>query len=31
VSDAGTNYTPAPSQNAEIGVVVDGFEVIGCS
>jgi hypothetical protein len=31
VSGGGTNYTPAPSQNAEIGVVVDGFEVIGCS
>jgi hypothetical protein len=31
VSDGGTNYTPAPSQNAEIGMVVDGFEVIGCS
>ena len=31
VLDGGTNYTPAPSQNAEIGKVVDGFEVIGCS
>ena len=31
VVDGGTNYTPAPSQNAEIGKVVDGFEVIGCS
>ena len=31
VWDGGRNYTPAPSQNAEIGWVVDGFQVIGCS
>ena len=30
VWDSGTNFTPAPSQNAEIGKVIDGFEVIGC-
>ena len=30
VSDGATNYTPTMTQNAEIGFVIDGFEVIGC-
>jgi hypothetical protein len=30
VSDGTTNYTPTPSNNGEIGYVIDGFEVIGC-
>jgi hypothetical protein len=31
VSDGITNFTPAASQPAEIGLVIDGFEVIGCA
>ena len=31
VSDGLTNFTPTVSQWAEIGVVIDGFEVIGCA
>ena len=31
VSDGVTNFTPTTSQWAEIGVVIDGFEVIGCA
>lgn len=30
VSDGITNFTAAPTQNAEIGFVIDGFEVIDC-
>ena len=30
VSDGVTNFTPIASQPAEIGLVIDGFEVIGC-
>jgi hypothetical protein len=30
VSDGVTNFTPTTSQWGEIGVVIDGFEVIGC-
>lgn len=30
VSVGGTNYTADPSQYAEIGYVIDGFEVINC-
>lgn len=30
VSDGVTNFTPAASQPGEIGLVIDGFEVIGC-
>lgn len=30
VSDDVTNFTPATSQSAEIGYVIDGFEVIDC-
>ena len=30
VSDGRTNLTPEVSQGAEIGYVVDGFEIIGC-
>ena len=30
VSDGTTNYTPALTHDAEIGYVIDGFEVIGC-
>jgi hypothetical protein len=31
VSDGVTNFTPTSSQWGEIGVVIDGFEVIGCA
>ena len=31
VSDGSTNYTPTNSAYAEIGFVIDGFEVIHCS
>jgi hypothetical protein len=31
VSDGVTNFTPTASQWAEIGVVIDGFEVIDCA
>jgi len=31
VSDGITNFTPTASQPAEIGLVIDGFEVIGCA
>jgi hypothetical protein len=31
VSDGVTNYTPDPTDNGEIGFVIDGFEVIGCA
>jgi len=31
VSDGVTNFTPSASQPAEIGFVIDGFEVIGCA
>jgi hypothetical protein len=31
VSDGVTNFTPTASQPAEIGMVIDGFEVIGCA
>jgi len=31
VSDGATNFTPTTSQYAEIGVVIDGFEVIDCA
>ena len=31
VSDGVTNFTPIASQPAEIGLVIDGFEVIGCA
>jgi hypothetical protein len=30
VTDAATNYAPEATDNAEIGFVIDGFEVIGC-
>ena len=30
VSDGVTNFTPGPSNSGEIGLVIDGFEVIGC-
>lgn len=30
VSDGSTNFTAASTQNAEIGFVIDGFEVIDC-
>jgi hypothetical protein len=30
VSDGVTNFTPATTQSAEIGFVIDGFEVIDC-
>jgi hypothetical protein len=30
VSDGVTNYTPETTRDAEIGFVIDGFEVIGC-
>lgn len=30
VSDGVTNFTPGPSDSGEIGIVIDGFEVIGC-
>jgi hypothetical protein len=30
VSDGATNFTPGPSQGAEVGFVTDGFEIIGC-
>ena len=30
VSDGVTNYTPTTIHDAEIGMVIDGFEVIGC-
>ena len=30
VSDGVTNFTPTSSQDGEIGVVIDGFEVIDC-
>ena len=30
VTDGVTNYTPEATQQAEIGFVIDGFEVIGC-
>jgi hypothetical protein len=30
VSDGVTNFTPTATQSAEIGVVIDGFEVINC-
>jgi len=30
VTDGATNFTPATSVNGEIGVVIDGFEVIDC-
>jgi len=30
VSDGATNYTPVAAQDAEIGFVIDGFEVIDC-
>src|SRR5215475_105017 len=31
VSDGVTNFTPGTSQYAEIGYVIDGFEIIGCA
>jgi hypothetical protein len=31
VSDGLTNFTPDASDSAEIGFVIDGFEVIGCA
>jgi hypothetical protein len=31
VSDGVTNFTPGTSQYAEIGFVIDGFEIIGCA
>jgi hypothetical protein len=31
VSDGVTNFTPTVSQAAEIGIVIDGFEVIDCA
>jgi len=31
VSDGTTNLAPAPSESAEVGVVVSGFEIMGCS
>jgi len=31
VSDGSSNLTPEASQGAEIGYVVDGFEIIGCA
>jgi hypothetical protein len=31
VSDGTTELTPTPTHDAEIGKVIDGFEVIGCS
>lgn len=31
VSDGVTSFTPSASQSAEIGFVIDGFEVIGCA
>jgi hypothetical protein len=30
VSDGVTNFTPTATQSGEIGVVIDGFEVINC-
>jgi hypothetical protein len=30
VSDGTTNFTETPTHDAEIGYVIDGFEVIGC-
>jgi hypothetical protein len=30
VSVGVTNFTPGPSQGAEVGFVIDGFEIIGC-
>jgi hypothetical protein len=30
VADGVTNYTPEATREGEIGVVIDGFEVIGC-
>ncbi len=31
VTDGVTNFTPVASQPGEIGLVIDGFEVIGCA
>lgn len=31
VSDGQTNFIPTSSDNAEIGYVVDGFEIVGCA
>jgi hypothetical protein len=31
VSDGVTDFTPGTSQYAEIGFVIDGFEIIGCA
>lgn len=31
VTDGVTEFTPDPSQSAETGFVIDGFEVIGCA
>ena len=31
VTDGSTNFTPGPSNDAEIGLVISGFEIIGCS
>jgi hypothetical protein len=31
VSDGVTNFTPTATDSAEIGYVIDGFEVIGCA
>ena len=31
VSDGTTNFASTPTHQAEIGYVIDGFEVIGCS
>ena len=31
VSDGTTDFTPTPTHEGEIGDVIDGFEVIGCS
>ena len=30
VSDGVTDFTPDPSQGAEVGYVIDGFEIMGC-
>jgi hypothetical protein len=30
VSDGTTNLIPASSESAEIGVVISGFEIMGC-
>jgi hypothetical protein len=30
VSDGVANFAPSPSQGAEVGFVIDGFEIIGC-